>query len=511
MRRHRTTSAPPAIEVSEIVTCSNNNSLSLRLPIKLKVRNRIVETEALLDSGAEGVFIDKTLAREQWIQTRPLHHRITAKNVDGTINQGGAITHYANVDLQIGKKQTKEQLLVANLGSNRVILGLPWLQRHNPRIDWRKRLIELHEQDTHTASITLEDKAINELSIAAQGFSAMGLAQEEAAKHKDTRTVEQMVPQRYHKWLEVFSKKAAERFPPLRPYDHAIELKPGFMPRTGKVIHLPPEQQAECDRFIEENLRKGYIRPSKSPNLASLFFIKKKDGSWRAIQDYRPLNAQTIKNGYPMRMTDELVAKLQKAKWFTTLDLRAGYNNLRIRDGDQWKAAFICNRGLYEPMVMFFGLCNSPATFQAFMDDIFRIEIIGDVVVIYMDDILIFAETKEELRAKTEAVLQKLQDNNLFYKPEKCHFEMQQVSYLGFIIQPGHVKMDPVKVDGIARWPTPSKPKDVQQFLGFANFYRRFVDHYAGITRPLDKLRGKDGKWVWTKELSRTAVRLQVG
>ena len=145
MRRHRTTSAPPAIEVSEIVTCSNNNSLSLRLPIKLKVRNRIVETKALLDSGAEGVFIDKTLAREQWIQTRPLHHRITAKNVDDTINQGGAITHYANVDLQIGKKQTKEQLLVANLGSNHVILGLSWLQHHNPRIDWRKRLVKLYE------------------------------------------------------------------------------------------------------------------------------------------------------------------------------------------------------------------------------------------------------------------------------------------------------------------------------------------------------------------------------
>ena len=109
MRRHRTTSAPPAIEVSEIVTCSNNNSLSLRLPIKLKVRNRIVETEALLDSGAEGVFIDKTLAREQWIQTRPLHHHITAKNVDGTINQGGAITHYANVDLQLSVSRACEE------------------------------------------------------------------------------------------------------------------------------------------------------------------------------------------------------------------------------------------------------------------------------------------------------------------------------------------------------------------------------------------------------------------
>ena len=494
---------PPAIEVSEIVTCSNDNSLSFRLPIKLKVRNRIVDTEALLDSGAEGVFIDRSLAKENWIQTFPLSQHIIPRNVDGTTNKAGNITRYAKIDLQIGQCQTKEKFLVTDLGKNQVILGLPWLRRHNPRIDWRQRMVELHDRTTEDYQVDAKEAIVNELSIASQGFSAVKLAAEAAAKHQDKRPVEEMVPKQYHKWLDVFSKKAAERFPPSRPYDHAIELKPSFVAKTGKVIHLPPDQQAECDKFIEENLKKGYIRRSKSPNSAPLFFIKKKDGSWRSIQDYRYLNSHTVKNGYPMRMTDELIAKLQKAKWFTTLDLRAGYNNLRIRDGDQWKAAFICNRGLFEPMVMFFGLCNSPATFQAFMDDIFRIEIIDDVVVIYMDDILIFAESLEELRAKTEAVLQKLKENDLFCKPEKCHFEMQKVSYLGFIITPGHVQMDPVKIDGVDRWQPPKKPRDVQQFLGFANFYRRFIDHYAEITRPLDKLRSKNEKWNWTDECQR--------
>ena len=164
--------------------------------------------------------------------------------------------------------------------------------------------------------------------------------------------------------------------------------------------------------------------------------------------------------------------QLQDAKWFTTLDIRKGYNNIHIKDGDQWKAAFVCKRGAFKPMVMFFGLCNSPAMFQAFMDDIFRAEIIDGTLIVYMDDILIFAKTLEELREKTDKVLQKLQDNDLYCKPEKCHFEQQRVEYLGFIITPGHIEMDPVKIEGLTRWPIPAKPKDVQSFLGFANFYR---------------------------------------
>lgn len=262
------------------------------------------------------------------------------------------------------------------------------------------RLVELTDQVTTEAIQHQAKQAIlQELTIAAQGQSAMSFAQQEALKHKDTRTAEEMVPKQYHKFLTVFDKKAAECFPPSHPYDHAINLKPGFTPRAGKVYSLPVTEQKLQDEFLDSNLRKGYIRPSQSPESAPLFFTGKKDGSARSVQDYRRINEWTVKNAYPSPLTKELMDKLQKAKYFTKLDLRSGYNNIHIKDGDQWKAAFVTNRGLFEPMVMFFGLYNSPATFQAFMDDIFHHEIIGNIVIIYMDDILIFAETRDELRS----------------------------------------------------------------------------------------------------------------
>jgi hypothetical protein len=187
-------------------------------------------------------------------------------------------------------------------------------------------------------------------------------------------------------------------------------------------------------------------------------------------------------------------------KYFTKLDIRSGYNNIRIKKGDEWKAAFQTKFGLFEPTVMFFGLCNSPATFQAFMDDIFQVEITENEIIIYMDDILIFARSKEELTRKTRNVLQKLQDNNLCLKPEKCEFEKEQIEFLGMVISPDNIEMDPIKLSGIRDWPTPTKVKHVQQFLGFANFYRQFIPNYAHITRPLDRLKVKGKEWDWTSE-----------
>lgn len=306
---------PPELQVPQIVTCSNDNKLSLRIPIQLKVRNRTVETEALIDSGAEGIFIDHWLAKENWIRTTPLGYQITARNVDGTANQNRTIARYADVDLAVGTLVQPEHFLVTNLGTNKVILGLPWLERHNPKIDWRARLVELIDQVTTEATQYQAKQAIlQELTITA-------FTQQEALKHKDTRTAEEMVPKQYHKFLTVFDKKAAERFPPSRPYDHAINLKPGFTPRAGKVYLLPVTEQKLQDEFLDFNLWKGYIRPSQSPESAPLFFTGKKDGSARPVQDYRRINEWTVKNAYPSPLTKELMDKLQKAKYFTKLDL----------------------------------------------------------------------------------------------------------------------------------------------------------------------------------------------
>jgi hypothetical protein len=188
---------------------------------------------------------------------------------------------------------------------------------------------------------------------------------------KTNLTLEQQVPTEYHDYLDVFNEKKAGQFPEPRTWDHKIELKDGFQPKSFKSYNLTPEEQKEMDKFIKDNLDKGYIRPSQSPMASPTFFIKKKDGGLRPCQDYRYLNDWTIKNAYPLPLISELMDKIKDTKYFTKLDVHWGYNNVQIKDGDQWKAAFKMNKGLFKPTVMFFGLCNSPSTFQAMMDDIF--------------------------------------------------------------------------------------------------------------------------------------------
>ena len=167
-------------------------------------------------------------------------------------------------------------------------------------------------------------------------------------------------------------------------------------------------EQKELDIFLKENLETGWIRPSKSLILFPVFFIKKKDSSLRLVQDYRALNAITVKNKYPLPLILELINKLQGARYFTKLDVHWGFNNIQMKDRDKWKAAFRTNRGLYEPLVMFFGLTNSPETFQTMMDAIFKDLISEGVVVMYLDNILIFTKTLEEHQKVVQQVMELL-------------------------------------------------------------------------------------------------------
>jgi Reverse transcriptase (RNA-dependent DNA polymerase) len=265
-------------------------------------------------------------------------------------------------------------------------------------------------------------------------------------------------------------------------------MKSGFEPKSFKTFNLTPEEQVELDKFWKENLDKGYIKPSQLPMASPFFFVKKKDGKLRPCQDYRYLNDWTVKNTYPLPLISEIMDKIKGAKFFTKFDVRWGYNNVRIKTEDQWKAAFKTNQGLFEPTVMFFGMCNFPATFQAMMDSIFSKMIKGRKVIVYMDDILIFAESQEELRKWTKQVLQRLREHDLFLKPKKCEFNKSTMEYLGLIIQEGKLSMDPVKLSGIQDWPTPTLVKQVRGFIGFANFYRRFIKKFSKLVLPLNNL-----------------------
>lgn len=202
--------------------------------------------------------------------------------------------------------------------------------------------------------------------------------------------------------------------------------------------------------FLNENLANGRLHHSKSPMASPFFFIKKKNtGELRPIQDYRRLNAGTIKNKYPLPLIQELLDRTKDAKFFTKLDVRWGYYNIRIKEGDEWKAAFRTNRGLFEPTVMFFGLTNVPATFQAFMNDIFKDLIDNGHIVVYLDDVLIFADTQEHHDDLVRQVLAIFRRHKLFLKKEKCQFSTPYLEYLGHIIGQGELKMDGQKVAAV--------------------------------------------------------------
>lgn len=593
----------------------------MRITLSIK-RNRTAETPALIDSGAGGIFIDEAFARKHRIQLTRLLLPLPVFNVDGTPNHRGHITHFVWLDIEVAGAVVPTRFLATSLGRETMILGLPWLRRINPVIDWDKGTLRMpdtlrshpprirstlikptpiypkasvtelteaedtvhkHEdaewllpefiQETQPNDQRLPDQSPSESSeppepplhefeptdlvisyikgesvigifsppdeapltdeelltpptmtqhigrttswgqsshslkysygqhtwIRAKINPSMELAQKAHAKEK-SRSLEEMIPEPYREYKAVFEKKASERFPEPRSYDHAIDLKPDFVPRNCKIYPLSPKEQLAMDEFLEENLRKGYIRPSKSPMASPFFFVSKKDGTLRPCQDYRYLNEGTVKNAYPLPLIGELVDRLKGATVFSKFDLRSGYNNVRIKDGHQWKAAFKCSKGLFEPTVMFFGLCNSPATFQAMMNDLFKDMLDEGWLVIYMDDLLIFSMDLPTHQERTRRILQRLRESDLFLKPEKCHFDVTEVEFLGMIIRPDHVAMDPAKLDGIRDWPTPTSVKGVRSFLGFGNFYRRFISHYSDLAHPLNDLTRKDQPWIWNTE-----------
>ena len=272
---------------------------------------------------------------------------------------------------------------------------------------------------------------------------------------------------------------------------------------------MTQEEDAALDLWIDEQLAKGYIEPSISPYASSFFFIKKKDRKLRPIQDYRTINSYTVCNQYPLPLISDLIWDLGGAKLYSKFDVRQGYNNIRIKEADAHKAAFKTRRGLHQPHVMMFSLCNSPATFQAFMNDRYRRtiakhEALGTYIRIYMDDIAVATKltgSPDQVRvahvAAISDVLQVASDNDLYFKPEKCMFHAPSIDYLGVILEEGVTCMDPVKVKGIRDWPTLTSVKDIRSFLGFCNFYRPFIKGFSTVARPLNELTRKDAMWKW--------------
>jgi len=385
-----------------------------------------VMIKALLDSGATGMFMDRQTAARHGFKLQKLKRPIAVRNVDGTNNSGGAITHQVECNVFYKGHMERMRMDVCDLGKTEVILGMPWLAAHNPEINWETGEVKMtrcpplcggrgQKKEKVKRIVTEEEEKIVRWAI----NDKEDWGREEEIE-EDHRKIEKMVPRKFLKWRKVFGKVELERMPKRKIWDYAIDLKEMFKLRKGRIYLLSKNEREEVQDFVEDQLRKGYIRPSKSPQTSPVFFVGKKDRSKRMVMDYRNLNSQTVKNNYLLPLITKLIDNMGSKKVFTKMDLRWEFNNVRIKEGDEWKRVFITHIGSFEPTVMFFGMINSPATFQAIMNEILRDLINEGKVAAFVDDVLVGTEMEEGHDEIVEEILRRLEENDLYIKPEKC-------------------------------------------------------------------------------------------
>jgi hypothetical protein len=308
------------------------------------------------------------------------------------------------------------------------------------------------------------------------------------------------IPWQYKKFENVFNGTYADSLPPHRSFDHAIDLKPGKEPPFGPLYSLSQKELEILREYLKKMLASGKISPSKSPAGSPVLFVPKPHGrGLRLCVDYRGLNKVTIANRYALPLMNELRDRVQGAKIFTKIDLKAGFHLIRIKKGDEWKTAFRTRYGHFQYNVMPFGLENAPATFQNMMNDILR-DMLDAGTVVYIDDILIYSETEEQHVELVREVLSRLEKHSLAIEPEKCFWHQEKVDFLGYVVSAKGIEMATDKVETILKWREPQNVTEVQSFLGFANFYRRFIQDYSKVAKPLTDLTSKSLEWNWTRE-----------
>lgn len=567
------------ISASSLVDEEVMNSDHLVLPITLSTPHGLVHTYALIDSGASATaFIDSDFATLHRFDLRELQRRYTLNVVDGRPIDSGILAHRALATMQILNHNEELSFFVTKLGHYPVILGIKWLQHHDPSVKWDANILIFNSTFCKTTCLTSEKPAIIkgmlnvpdkpdhkilpptppptppprreevlQERVRVQDIAIIGAAPfnmlskkencqvfalslreinralgedqgemdrdpsttlleccgitaddiDKALAPKEVVDVKSMLPEDY--WIKehVFSQKLADTLPPHRPEDYDIPLLPGKQPPYSPLRGMSQDELRVLKKYLEENLAKGFIRPSNSPAAAPILFVKKPSGGLRLCVDYRGLNDITVKNRYPLPLIKETLERLSRAKWFTKLDVIGAFNRLRLKEGEEWKSAFLTRYGLYEYLVMPFGLHGAPAKFQGYINKTLQ-DYLDIFCSAYMDDILIYSDTLKEHKEHVRLVLDRLDEAGLQIDITKCEFHKEEVKYLGLIVGRYGVRMDPAKVSAIQSWPRPQNKKDVQSFIGFANFYRRFVKGFSEVAAPLTALTGGNSIWLWS-------------
>ncbi|GJU38895.1 putative reverse transcriptase domain-containing protein [Tanacetum coccineum] len=285
--------------------------------------------------------------------------------------------------------------------------------------------------------------------------------------------------------------------PPTRQVEFQIDLIPGAAPVARAPYRLAPSEMKELSDQLKELSDKGFIRPSSSPWGAPVLFVKKKDGSFRMCIDYRELNKLTVKNRYPLPRIDDLFDQLQGSSIYSKIDLRSGYHQLRVREEDIPKTAFRTRYGHYEFQVMPFGLTNAPAVFMDLMNRVCK-PYLDKFVIVFIDDILIYSKNKQEHAEHLKLILELLKKEQLYAKFSKCEFWIPKVQFLGHVIDSQGIHVDPAKIESVKDWESPKSATEIRQFLGLAGYYRRFIEGFSKIAKPMTKLTQKKIKFEWS-------------
>ncbi|GJW71246.1 putative reverse transcriptase domain-containing protein [Tanacetum coccineum] len=458
----------------------------------------------LFDSGADKSFISNTFSALLDITPYALDVSYAVELADGrtsetnTVLMGctlGLLGHPFNIDL-----------MPIELGSFDVIIGMDWLAKNHAVIVCDEKIVRIPygneilivqgdkgaKEKKSKLSIISCEKAQKYIEKGCQLFLAQVTVKENKDKSEEKRLED--VPT-VRDFPEVFPEDLPG-LPPTRQVEFQIDLVPGAAPVARAPYRLAPSEMEELSTQLQELSDKGFIRPSSSPWGAPVLFVKKKDGSFRMCIDYRELNKLTVKNRYPLPRIDDLFDQLQGSSVYSKIDLRSGYHQLRVRDEDIPKTAFRTRYGHYEFQVMPFGLTNAPAVFMDLMNRVCR-PYLDKFVIVFIDDILIYSKTKEEHDVHLRLILELLKKEELYAKFSKCDFWLSKVQFLGHVIDSEGIHVDPAKIESIKDWESPKTPTEIRQFLGLAGYYRRFIEGFSKIAKPMTKLTQKSVKFNW--------------
>ena len=419
-------------------------------------------------------------------------------------------------------------MYVTPIGHYDMILSMPWITAQDVRINGPRSEMRIGVTGTTVRSqeafSNLQASRTETTMISAAAFKlwykreqkqdqgalrifAASMADINKALSVKTKTDPQTIlPAYFQEFLDVFDSKRAEMLPSLRGKgtDHAIELETdsdGNEKATpqGPLYGMSRDELLVLRKTLTELLDKGFIRVSNSPAAAPVLFVKKPNRGLRFCVDYRGLNQITKKDRYPLPLIYETLRSISRARWFTKLDVIAAFHKIRIKEGDEWKTAFRTRYGLYEQLVTSFRLANASSTFQKFINYTLR-GYLDEFCSAYVDDILIYTSgNRKQHQDHVRKVLVRLREAGLQLDIDKCEFEVQETKYLEFIIVASKgLRIDPDKIKAIQGQEAPTTVKDVRGFLGFANFYRRFIQGYSDLVRPLTDLTHKDMRFEWS-------------